>query len=87
MCPNGHDSQDAECPSGKPCRFFKTYIDERGWKYRVMSGISGSTFKGRYLKPGKSSWHCMRVLSWQNNFDEAQADLSAYAKKMGWEEA
>ncbi len=29
----------------------KIYIDDRGWRYKVMPGIGGETFKARYQKP------------------------------------
>lgn len=31
----------------------KKYIDSRGWKYQVMSGIGEDTFKARYQRPEK----------------------------------
>lgn len=30
------------------------YIDQRGYKYKVMSGIGPNAFKARYQKPEKS---------------------------------
>ena len=62
------------------------YRDSRGWLYQVMAGIGGYAFKGRYLKPGTLSWHCMTQLPWRNTKADAQADLDAYAAKKGWEE-
>ena len=62
----------------------KTYIDSRGWKYRVMPGLSGNEFKARYQKPdsqGESGWHGVRSLPWQYTQEEAQADLDAWAEK------
>ena len=60
------------------------YVDQRGWRYRVMCGIGGDTFKGRYQKPGKTGWKCMANLPWKNSFEEAQTDLDNYARKKGW---
>lgn len=96
MCPN-IQKPDKTCPGvpGTPheradeCRFVKSYKDERGWKYKVMSGIGGDTFKARYQKPdkhGDNGWRGLAALPWRDNFDEAQADLNAYAKKKGWVE-
>ena len=64
----------------------KTYIDGRGWQYRVMGGIGGS-FKARYLKPGASSWKGVAALEWRGSFEEAQADLDRMAQANGWVEA
>ena len=60
------------------------YISERGWKYRVMGGIGGGTFKARYQKPGKSSWKGLAQLPWRDTFEEAQADLDRLAQTHGW---
>lgn len=60
-----------------------TYKDKRGWKYRVMGGIGGYSYKGRYLKPGTLSWHCMTQLPWRKTKEEAQKDLDIYAQKKG----
>ena len=92
MCPNIGSPNNTQCPTGpmKPqvtaCRFVKTYIDQRGWLYRVMQGLGLSNYKARYQKPGKSRWKCMANLEWRNMFDEAQSDLNAMAKKKGWDE-
>lgn len=91
MCPNIEESLE-NCPSGPfkeevtPCRFVKTYIDSRGWKYKVMSGIGENAYKGRYQKPGMTSWKCMNNLEWRETFDKAQSDLNSMAKLKGWEE-
>ena len=67
----------------------KIYKDHRGWKYKVMPGISGTTFKGRYQKPDASGpnvgWKGMRQLPWRKTAKEAQADLDRLAEKNGWE--
>ena len=63
------------------------YIDHRGWKYRVMSGIGGDTFKARYQKPdkhGENGWHGVKTLPWRNTPEEAQVDLDHMAKEKGW---
>ena len=93
MCPNINEPESTWCPpspirvESKPCRFVKTYIDKRGWWYRVMGGIGGEEFKGRYQKPGKTSWRCMQNLPWRKSFDEAQSNLNILAKAKGWNEA
>ena len=96
MCPN-FQKNDIVCP-GIPgtshshissCRFVKAYIDERGWKYKVMSGIGGNSFKARYQKTekqGMDGWKGLASVPWRETFDEAQADLNAYAKTKGWAE-
>ena len=39
---------------GRVTKMPKKYIDARGWKYQVMSGIgSDPAFKARYQKPEK----------------------------------
>jgi hypothetical protein len=96
MCPNINTPDKLICPPspfGKgetPCRFVKTYIDERGWRYRVMGGLGESNFKARHQKPGKkdewSGWKCMARLAWRKTFDEAQRDLNLLAKAKGWRE-
>ena len=93
MCPNsGKDSKvcpgipGTPHPQPTPCRFIKTYIDDRGWKYRVMSGIGENNFKGRYQKPGKSGWKGMVNIEWRHTFDAAQSDLNAMAKAKEWDE-
>lgn len=96
MCPNIGEEKTI-CPGieGTPhprpsrCRFVKSYIDERGCKYKVMSGIGDNTFKARHQKPekkGSDGWHCLKALPWRNDFDEAQSDLNLYAKEKGWRE-
>lgn len=92
MCPNINKPQGTKCPAGPmksevtTCRFVKTYIDQRGWLYRVMGGLGESNYKARYQKPGKSGWKCVVNLEWRKSFDEAQSDLNAMAKKKGWKE-
>lgn len=96
MCPNA-EKDVIECPalSGpldpNPtlCRFVKSYIDDRGWKYRVRPGIGDDSFKTRYQKADKHGlvgWKGFAALPWRSTFDEAQADLNAYAKTKGWAE-
>ena len=95
MCPNLQKA-DAVCPgipgtlhpNPSECRFVKSYIDNRGWKYRVMGGI-GQAFKARYQKAekqGDSGWKGLSLVPWRANFDAAQADLNILAKEKGWEE-
>lgn len=93
MCPN-HGLKEITCPGlagtphtmPSPCRFVKEFVDDRGWRHKVMEGLGESNYKARFLKPGKAGWHCMRQLEWRNSFDAAQSDLNAYAKAKGWEE-
>ena len=96
MCPNIQKKDDV-CPGlpgtshplASPCRFVKSYIDDRGWKYQVMSGIGENTYKARYQKPekhGSVGWKGLAAVPWRKTFDEAQADLNAHAKKKGWAE-
>lgn len=93
MCPNVGKNRNV-CPGivgtphpkDSPCRFVKEYIDARGWKYRVMSGIGDAGFMGRYQKPGKTGCKCMRNMEWRKSFDHVQSELNAMAKEKGWEE-
>lgn len=67
----------------------KTYVDGRGWKYKVMGGISENTFKARYQRPekhGDTGWKCLASVPWRNTFEEAQEDLDRHAKARGWRE-
>jgi hypothetical protein len=90
MCPKGFDNRAMICPSSmhKPmtaCRFVVVYIDDRGWKYRVMGGIGEpETFKARYNKPGTCKWRGLHGVGWHQSFDDAQRDLNVLAKKKGW---
>ena len=93
MCPNVDNRQSTECPPKPmnpeitPCRFVKTYIDKRGWRYKVMGGLGESNFKGRYQKPGKKyGWKGIARLPWRKSFDEAQSDLNILAETKGWNE-
>lgn len=61
-----------------------TYADARGWRYRVMPGLGGDTFKARYHKPGAASWKCVAALPWRDTSDEAQEDLNKMARDKGW---
>lgn len=95
MCPQ-RDSKSPICPGipgslhpdDSPCRFVKVYRDVRGWEYFVRPGISGTTFKTFYRKPGKSAGgHGWRPVAWRDSFDAAQADLNREAKRRGFQEA
>lgn len=96
MCPN-IGKADKTCPGipgtghpdPDPCRFVKSYIDQRGWKYKVMGGISQDSFKARYQKSeknGSTGWKGVAAVPWQKTFDAAQADLNALAAAKGWSE-
>lgn len=93
MCPNVRTPENDICPPDlllhpkeTSCRFVKTYIDSRGWRYKVMSGLGESNYKARYQKPGKSGWKCMTNMEWRKSFDEAQSDLNSMAKIKNWNE-
>lgn len=67
----------------------KKYIDNRGWKYQVMSGIGPDTYKARYQKPekhGSNGWKGVAAVPWRKTAEEAQADLDRLAKEKGWNE-
>ena len=68
----------------------KKYIDARGWKDQVMSGIgSDPAFKARYQKPEKQGdvgWKGLAAVPWRQTREEAQADLDRLAKENGWKE-
>lgn len=67
----------------------REYIDSRGWKYRVMSGLGENTFKARYQRPekhGNVGWKGLTSVPWRKTFEEAQADLDALAEDRGWKE-
>ena len=96
MCPNIQRNEPT-CPgipktphpSASPCRFVRSYQDNRGWKYKVMSGIGENKFKARYQKPNKHGnvgWKGLACVPWRSTFDEAQADLNEIAEKRGWTE-
>lgn len=86
MCSNGDTPVCAICPANIPCIYMKSYVDQRGWKYKVMNGIGGDNFKVNYNKPGKSGWHGVKNLPRREFFDQAQADLNQLAEKKGWKE-
>lgn len=65
----------------------KAYIDHRGWKYQVMSGLGENTFKARYQKPdhsGNVGWKGLTTVPWRLSREAAQADLDQLAEKKGW---
>lgn len=65
----------------------KFYIDSRGWKYKVMSGLGEDNYKARYQKPnvtGTTGRKCMKNLPWRKTFYEAQEDLDKLAELKGW---
>ena len=67
----------------------KKYIDSRGWKYKVMSGLGDNTFKARYQRPekhGSVGWKGLTAVPWRNSREEAQADLDRLAEEKGWKE-
>ena len=67
----------------------RKYIDRRGWKYKVMGGIGGDTFKARYQMPDwdkRKGWKGVRSLPWRPSFDEAQIDLDRMAQERGWKD-
>ena len=65
----------------------KKYIDDRGWKYRVMSGLGKNSFKARYQRPEKNGdigWKGLAAVPWRETREAAQADLDQLAEKKGW---
>ena len=68
----------------------KKYIDARGWKYQVMSGIgSDPAFKAQYQKPEKQGdvgWKGLAAVPWRETREAAQTDLDQLAEKKGWKE-
>lgn len=96
MCPNSYKNpMSRKCPPGPfknevtLCRFVKAYVDDRGWKYKVMSGIGDEQFKTRFQKPdqeGDLGWKGVRSFKWRQTFDEAQSDLNEHAREKGWDE-
>lgn len=62
----------------------KCYIDSRGWKFCVRSGIGENEYKGFYQKPehfGGVGWHGVRSLPWVRDIETAQRDLDDYAAR------
>lgn len=64
----------------------KMYIDQRGWKYKVLPGLGENTFKARYCKPGKTGYHCCQRFPWRDSIEAAQVDLDNVAALRGWRE-
>ena len=67
----------------------RAYQDSRGWRYRVMGGITADSFKARYQKPehqGSTGWKGLAAVPWRRTRKEAQADLDALAERKGWQE-
>ena len=90
MCPN--EFCNMVCPSGpmKPevtqCGFVIIWIDDRGWRYKVMSD-QGGTYRGRYQDnqhSGEKHWVRMKRLKNVTTFDQAQEDLNKLAILKKW---
>ena len=67
----------------------KKYVDDRGWKYQVMSGIGENAYKARYQRPekhGDVGWRGLAAVPWRKSFEEAQTDLDKLAESKGWKE-
>ena len=67
----------------------KNYIDNRGWKYRVMCGLGENVFKARYQRAdhqGDVGWKGLAAVPWRESREAAQADLDRLAEKKGWKE-
>ncbi len=67
----------------------RKYIDNRGWKYQVMSGLGENCFKARYQRPekqGSIGWKGLASVPWRQTHEEAQADLDQLAMRKGWKE-
>lgn len=58
-----------------------TYVDSRGWKYKVMPGLGDNAYKARYNKPGYKGWHCVANLPWRSYPEDAEKDLAEYARR------
>ena len=67
----------------------KKYIDDQGWKYRVMFSFVDGAYKVQFQKPenhGDVGWKGLRAIPWRLTQEEAQADLDWLAKAKGWKE-
>lgn len=93
MCPNTYEKKSNQIcpgvagslhPKPTPCGFVLQFVDERGWKYKVMSGIGSDRFKARYQKPGANGWKGLAAVPWRETFDAAQRDLNVLADLKGW---
>lgn len=99
LCPNStkENQQNTICPgiegslhpNPSVCCFVKSYVDEKGRKYKVMSGIGEGAFKARRQdveKNGMVGWRGVRSVPWRTDFDLAQMDLNILAEKKKWKE-
>lgn len=94
MCPNIESSsttcpgiQGTPHPEETPCRFVKSYIDNRGRIYKVLPGTQTSGFNIRYQKQKNdlsSGWFALSAASCRETFDMAQADLNKLAEQKRW---
>ena len=67
----------------------KKYIDDQGWKYRVMFSFVDGAYKVQCQKPerhGDIGWKGLRAIPWRLTPEDAQADLERLAKAKGWKE-
>ncbi len=67
----------------------KKYIDDRGWKYQVMSGLGSDAYKARYQRPEKQGdvgWKGVAAVPWRRTAETAQADLDKLAARKRWKE-
>ena len=63
----------------------KTYVDGRGWKYKVLRGESSYKVGFQHdLRPWYKTWQ--RCFPWCPTFGEAQCGLDRHAKAKGWKE-
>ena len=64
-----------------------TWVDHRGWRYRVMRGTGDNAWRACVKRPGKASWRCVTALPWRDTEAEAQRDLDALARAKKWVDA
>lgn len=65
------------------------YKDQRGWLYRVKSGIGKTCWKVFYWKPRKDGnlsvgWHGSGIFKWWPTRLEAEQELRKVALERGW---
>lgn len=91
MCPQ-RNKDISICPAepGKTeetvCGFVITWIDEKGWKYKVVQKDAG-VFQCCCQKENQNSasdWNIIQQMEEYESFDEAQEALNCLADKMGY---
>ena len=79
--------QSAEIRNIKEANMYK---DERGWLYKVKSGIGEDQWKVFYWKPRKDGdlsigWHGSRKFHWWPTRMQAEGELRSIALAQGWQ--